>query len=81
MLGGHLVKQNCYFHYIFFNNIPVLFLFLTLAISIFLFSEIHFLLQPLKYCPDYSLEAIRCKKLILGRDIGWGAGPCHSDDL
>ena len=31
-----------------------------------------------KCCPGCIPETIRSRKLILGRDIGWG-GPCRSD--
>ena len=29
-----------------------------------------------KSCPDYISETVRCRKLILGRDIGWGVYRC-----
>ena len=30
-----------------------------------------------KVCPGCNSETIRCRKLILGRDIGWGVQVCN----
>ena len=33
-----------------------------------------------KVCPACISETVRCRKLILGRDIGWGVG-VHRHDV
>ena len=51
---ANLVKNNSYFHYIFFSNIPILFLFLTPEIPIFQFSVTHFQLDTLMIMSSFS---------------------------